>query len=361
MTVKIHLADDSEEWDTIISKSPHGTPFHAWDWLKITEKHTQTKLYPVMGIKDNSPVGVFPLFFQKKGPLRMVFSPPPHAVIPYLGPVLVESNSFKQENREHRYIDFQNSVDTFIKKDLHAQYISFFLPPNLKDPRPFGWSGYSIVPHYDYITDLSPGSDQLFLKISNKKRQDIKRAKKRGMIVEIGGKREYEAILNLMDIRHKQQQKTSFVSRKYMMDIYDAFSGQMTIIVAKIDDEIISGSIDLNYKNIIYSWIGNPRPKNTISPSPNDLIIWESIRYGCENGFRYYVTMSAAENKRLYSYYSSKFDPTLSIRFSVKKKSFFTGILEKIYMDLFRSQARKKRGYYKQIALEKHNSHQDSD
>ena len=154
MTVEIRIANnaDAKEWDTIISESPHGTLFHHWNWLKITEKHTQTKLYPLIGIKNGDPIGVFPLFFQKKGPVRMVFSPPPHAALFYLGPVLTGYDTLRQEKWENMYIDFQNSVENFIKNDLKANYISISLSPALQDPRPFTWSGYTIEPNYDYVS-----------------------------------------------------------------------------------------------------------------------------------------------------------------------------------------------------------------
>ena len=41
------------------------------------------------------------------------------------------------------------------------------------------------------------------------------------MTVEIGGKKEYEKILDLMDIRYAQQGKNITVSREYFLDLYD--------------------------------------------------------------------------------------------------------------------------------------------
>ena len=57
----------------------------------------------------------------------MVFSPPPHAVLFYLGPVIVGYDTLKQEKREINYIGFQNSVEHFITHELKAQYISISL------------------------------------------------------------------------------------------------------------------------------------------------------------------------------------------------------------------------------------------
>lgn len=336
MTFEIRTAnkEDAKEWDEINEKSSHGTIFHQWDWLKITEKHTRTRLYPLIGMKGSHSMGIFPLFFQEKGPVRMVFSPPPHAALFYLGPVLAEYDTIKQEKREINYLGFQNSVEQFINNELNANYISISLSPGLRDPRPFTWSGYSFEPQYDYIIDLSIGLDLLIRTLDKKGRQNLNHAKKRGITVEIGGKKEYERILDLMDIRYAQQGKNVTVSREYFLDLYEVYKDHLKIFVAKAEGEIITGSIDFQYRDTHYSWIGNPKPKRHISPSPNDLLIWESIRYAYEQGFRYYVTMNAAGDKRLHSYYASKFDPELRAHFSVKKYSYLAGILEKGYTNI---------------------------
>jgi CelD/BcsL family acetyltransferase involved in cellulose biosynthesis len=336
MTVDIRIVqnDDAEEWDAINSQSLHGTLFHQWNWLKITEKHTRMKLFPLIGERAGKPIGIFPLFFQKQGPVRMVFSPPPHAALFYLGPALVGYDTVKQERREINYKEFQKSVDSFINDKLKAQYISISLSPTLQDPRPFTWSGYSVVPNYDYVIDLNVGLDYLLQTLDKRGRQNLSHAKKKGITVEIGGKKEYEAILDLMEIRYAQQGKMLTASRYYYQDIYDLYKKNIRVIVAKFNGEIVTGDIDIQYRDTHYSWIGNPKPINHISPSPNDLLIWESIRIAYEEGFRYYVTMNAAGNERLFSYYASKFDPDLMIHFSVKKRSLMSRVLEKVYTNI---------------------------
>jgi hypothetical protein len=338
MTIEIRIAnnDDEKEWNTIISQSFHGTIFHQWNWLKITEKHSEMKLYPLIVMRGNNPLGIIPLFFQKIGPVRMVFSPPPRAALFYLGPVLIGYDKLKQEKRENNYIEFQKHVENFIKYDLKANYINISLSPDLQDPRPFGWAGYTIKMDYDYITDLTIGLDCLLQSLDKRRRQNLNRARKRGISIEMGGKEEFEVILDLMDIRYAQQTLFNMESRRYLLDIYDAYKENIKIFIAKIDDEIISGNIDFQNKDKHYSWIGNPKPKIPLSPSPNDLLIWESIRYAHERGCNYYITMSAAGNKRLHSYYAAKFNPKLNIRFSAKKNSFFTGLLEEGYVSMYK-------------------------
>jgi hypothetical protein len=333
MTVEIRLAqnDDAKEWDEINSKSPHGTLFHQWNWLKITEKHTRTRLYPLIGLKNGIPIGVCPLFFQKKGPARMVFSPPPHAALFYLGPVLTGYDTLSQEKWEHLYIDFHNSVENYIINDLRANYISISLSPALQDSRPFSWSGYAIEPNFDYAVDLSTGIEDLYSSLDRKQRADLKRAKAKGMSVEIGTKKDFETILDLMDIRYTQQAKIVTASRDYFLDLYETYEDNLKIFVVKFEGEIVTGTIDLEYRDTLYCWIGNPKPINPISPSPNDLLISECVRYASEHGLKYHTTFGAAGNERLHTYYATKFNPELRVRYTAIKKSFLTAILKKGY------------------------------
>ena len=338
MTVEIRLArnDEAGEWNRIVSESPHGTLFHQWDWLKIAEKYTRTRLFPIFGIKNGSIIGVFPVFFQKKGPVRMVFSPPPRAAIFYLGPVMAGYDSLRQDQREFLYDNFLKSVDLFIRNDLNANYISVSLSPALQDPRPFSWSGYSIEPAYDYFTDLRKGADYLFQSLDKKQRQDLNRAKKRGISMEIGGEKEIDLIMDLMTNRYEEQEKIVTISPDYLKEIFNNFQNNIRVFVTRYEGETVTGLINLCYRNSIYSWIGNPKPRRLISPSPNDLMAWESIRYGCEQKFDLYVTMGAAGNERLHTYYASKFDPSLSFRFDAKKTSFASGIFEKGYKNVIK-------------------------
>jgi CelD/BcsL family acetyltransferase involved in cellulose biosynthesis len=333
MTVEIRLAkdDDAEEWDTIISQSPHGTIFHQWKWLKIAEKYTGSQLFPVIGMKGQTPVGIIPVFFQRKGPLKMVFSPPPYTSLFYLGPVFVGYDELKQEKREFNYIDFQNSVENFIINDLKANYSRISLTPALQDPRPYTWSGYTISLHFDYVVNIRHESDHLIRAMSKKQRQNLNRAKRRGITVELGGKQEYEKILDLMDSRYAQQGKNVTISREYYRDIYDVYKDNLKIFVGKIDDEIVTGEIDFHYRDTHYSWIGNPKPRERTAPSPNDLVIWDSIQFAKDQGLKYYVTMNAAGNERLHSYYASKGNPTLRAHFSMKKTTFLISVLESGY------------------------------
>ena len=66
-------------WNDTVNKTMNGSLFHTWEWLKIVEKHTHSKLIPLVFFDsdDDKPFGAIPLFLMQKLGLRMFFSPPP--------------------------------------------------------------------------------------------------------------------------------------------------------------------------------------------------------------------------------------------------------------------------------------------
>ncbi|GAB7016036.1 lipid II:glycine glycyltransferase FemX [Methanogenium cariaci] len=338
MNVELYRVDrkNAGEWDEIVHESSHGTIFHTWDWLNIAATHSGFALHPLMGSVNDEPIGLLPLFQKKQFGINLVVSPPPHTALLYLGPVLRFDAVQQQSKRERLYVSFLDAINDYIRQELKAQYVQIFLPPALSDPRPFTWSGYTVKPEYSYVTDLSPGAEHLFLSLPKKKRQDINRAQKRGLTVETGGKHELEAVYNLMVDRYREQGRTVRVPKEYLCEIYDAYPENVKIFVARSEGDIVTGLIDILYENTLLSWIGNPKPLKNISPSPNDLLVWEEIQYCCKQGLTSYVTMGTAGNERLHTYYSSKFNPNLDIRFSAKKCSSFVVCMESAYTNVYK-------------------------
>ena len=198
MTIELKVASDrdAEKWDNIVETSPHGTIFHKWNWLKIAEKYTKSKLYPIIGYKGDSPIGIFPLFYFRKILLKSVFSPPPHTAMPYLGPVMTNYDELKQDKKEMNSIEFQKRIDEFINEKLNANYVYVSLPPGLLDTRQFKWNNYQVEPEFGYIMDISKGAEYVWNKLfSRKLRQDINRAVRRGVTIEEGHKEELEEVL----------------------------------------------------------------------------------------------------------------------------------------------------------------------
>ena len=339
MSIKIETADEeySARWDELVTASPHGTIFHTWKWLKIMEKyswmdlmkrHTKDQLYPLIGLKGSTPVGVFPLFYYRNLLIRCVFSPPLRTAVTYLGPVLADYDQLKQSKRESVFIEFQKHVDEFISSELKPNHIRFRTPPGLFDSRPFKWSGYQVEPSYNYLVDLSKGPDYVWGRFNKKLREDIRRTMNGGISVEEGSKSELEFIYKSVHDRYKEQCLKPETSKDYLLDLYDSFHPKnLRLFVAKHQGDLISGFIATCYKDKFSAWIGFPK-SNLKGLYPNDLLQWEAIKWACEHGFRYYEIMWA--NTPRLRHYKSKYNPKLDLYFSINRFSPFISCLRSL-------------------------------
>jgi len=322
MDIKLANESDSKEWDLIVENSPHGTIFHTWKWLKIVEKHTKTKLYPLIGLKGEEPIGIFPLFYYKKLFIKMVFSPPIKALLLYLGPIVVGHDKLKPSKVESNFIEFQKKVDEFIKLQFRANVIRIRTSPNLLDSRPFKWSGYEVEPLYTYMVDLDKGAEYVWKQQFDKQlRKNINKTISEGVSVDEGSKKDLDFLCSSLTRRFNEQSfKTSGFHEDYLSEIYDSFHAtNLKIFVAEYNGENIGGVTLLYYKNKASLWVGTPKI-SLKGIYPNDLVVWESIKWACDNGFTKYEIMDSGSNPRLQQF-KSKFNLNLSIWFSATKYS----------------------------------------
>jgi len=337
MSIKLRVTEEDErdKWDAMVEASPHGAIFHTWKWLKIMEKHTGSKLYPLIGLKGTTPIGVFPLFYQKKFLIKAVFSPPPNMAIHHLGPLLVDYDNLKQDKKESIFIEFQKQVDDFISSELKPNYIHISSPSGLLDSRPFKWTGYQVEPMYNYLIDLSKGKDYVWGQFKKRLRQNINRAEKRGISIEEGSKEELEMIYDSFIARYEEQHKIPSLSKGYLLDLYEVFSPKnLNIFIAKYKEEFAGGIIDIYYKDKVVSWLGNAKA-NVDGISPNEIVQWEAIKWAIEHGFKYYEELGG--NTPRLCPFKTKYNPNLSIYFSAKKySSFFIKQLETVYRQMFK-------------------------
>ena len=299
MEIEIKIGNEGE-WSKLEDNLEDVTIFHTWKWLKIAEKHTNSRFYPLIGMKGTTPVGIYPLFYFKVFFFNSVFSPPPWLAIPYLGPVMVDYPKLKQDKKESIFIEFQRKVDEFIKTEIKPHYTLIKLSPGILDVRPLKWNGYHVEPIYNYRIDLSKGKNYVWGQFKKNLRQNISRAIKRGISVEEGSKEELERIYESIKMRYNEQSKMTSISKEYLLDLYDAFYPEkMRIFVAKHNGEIVGGMVDLYHKKKVISWLGNVK-MNVASVSPNELLQWEAIRYTIEYGMNYYEDNLNLSNKTIY-------------------------------------------------------------
>jgi hypothetical protein len=317
MELKIAADTDLTLWDGIVQRSQNGTLFHTWKWLKLMEKHAIlkktgmqlcAKLYPVMLMEKNTPVGIYPIFIFKTPLINYCYSPPSFVETIFLGPLFPDIDTMKQEKKQIFLHDIQILIDRFIKKDQKANYVQINMSPGYEDCRSFKWAGYNVEPEYTYHIDLSIGTDQIWKSFNRSLRYYIGKAKNDGITIAEGNK---EDAFYLYDLLKKRKRINS--PKEFIGDAFDQFfPDHIKVFIAMAGSERLSGIIIIIHRDKVSFWVGAPRYSYK-GLSPNELVLWESIRWAGEHGYKIFEIVGADDyslfpfkrkfNGKIISYY----------------------------------------------------------
>jgi len=335
MEIKIAEELNQQQWDSLVDHSQNGSIFYTWKWLKLVEKYsymrivgikTNSKFYPLFLIENGKPTGIYPLFFFKTPLSTFCYSPPSNVELLFLGPLFPEINTMNQEKKQVFLQNVQVLVDRFIRKDLNANYIQINTPPGFDDCRFFKWGGYNVEPRYTYDINLSSGLDPLWKNFSRSLRYYIKKAKKEGITVTEGSKEDAFFIYDLLKGRGRIKSSKEFIG-----EIFNQFfPDHIKVFIAKASsEERLCGIITIIEKDRVRFWVGAPKCSYK-GLSPNELVLWESIRWAYEQGFKIFEIEGADDyslypfkrkfNGNVMTYYQMKWlSPSLSILSSLHR------------------------------------------
>jgi hypothetical protein len=338
MELKIADESDQQNWDAVVERSSNATLFHTWKWLKLMEKYSTLQntgirsgvtFFPLFLMERGCPVGVYPLFCFKKFFFNFTYSPPPHMGILYLGPIFPDIETMKEDKKQILLVDVQKEIDRFIKKDLKSTSIQIKTPPGFEDCRSFKWGGYNVEPEYTYHIDLNRGTDQIWKSFNRSLRYYIGKAKDAGITVAEGNKEDAFYLYDLLKNRRRINSP-----KEYIGDVFDHFfPAHIKVFIAMAGSERLSGIIITIHKDKVSFWVGAPKYLYK-GLSPNELVLWESIRWASEQGYKIFEIVGADDyslfpfkrkfNGKIIPYYQMKwFSPYFkafsSLYYSLKK------------------------------------------
>ena len=320
MKITIRKCVDGKIWDELVEKSVKSTTFHRWDWLKIVEKHSGTKLNPLIASMGSNDVGIIPVFTKKTKGMKLAFSPPPKCALTYLGPLSIQYDKvLKYQTMEKTMHSYMDAFIKYIKTEYKPNYTRLNLSPGYNDVRPLTWNNYDTSPEYTYISDISGGEDAIFSNYQKQLRTDLKKTIKEGVTVKEGGKQELNKIHDELISRFTEQGLQTNITKEYLNDLYKKFHNkEMNIFYASYQGEQVGGFICITHPDRASYWAGGG--KTTIKGIyPNDLLQYETMKWAHEKGYKKYEIVDAGD-KRL-RHFKSKFNPQLKNWFQTEKYS----------------------------------------
>jgi len=259
-------------WDAFVSQSPTGTLFHTTKWLKTTGTpfrifgcYRQDSLIGGMAVEIVGPKAAGHSDFTIGGG---------SVNCPYLGVVLpTPSKKYLTTLTQHR--DILNSLACHVRDQFAS--IDCRMGPNVIDMQPFMWADYSISLRYTYRIDLSD-LGVAWNNMTDKRRNDIRRAQRDGIIVDDQGS--MQDILSLL--KGTLQRRRRAVRFNELADRRDQMlraDNQCRAFVARERSGQAVGGIYMVWdeKCAYYLWGGYGT--TAAHRGAGALAIWEAIRY----------------------------------------------------------------------------------
>lgn len=310
-SIKVEEVGDGyrKPWNDVVEQTPHGTPFHQFEFLETIERHADADLRPLVGRVDDDPVGVFPLFeWQSAAPLQVAFSPPPKMGLYLLGPVVIEPGDSPAVER--RYGEFVRGCLDWMRSELGASYVHVETTCRFGDVRPFAWRDYDVTPRFTYLVDLNREQEDLFMSFSGDARRNVRKCRDddTDCAVEVGDTESIGRIVASVNDRYAEQGESFSLDPAFVTDLYTALpDGQVRPYVTTVDGEFAGGMIALEHGDTIYRWQGGTVPD--VELPVNDFLDWHIMQDALNRDLRWYDLVGA--NTERICEYKAKFDPEL--------------------------------------------------
>lgn len=322
MTIEIYEFDDRrrDEWDRYVERSGDASLFHQYRALEIQASHSDAELHPLVGFHNEEPVGLYPVFEIRKGPVKTAFSPPPNIRVPYLGPVMITTDPIKRRKLERRRHEFIEQCTDWIDREISPTYSHVRVGDYYTDMRIFQWGGFVATPRYTYNVDLTPDEDDLLRTFSRNARRNIRDGEDAAANISVGGRDDLEAILSVVESRYDEQDIDFGVPPEFVLELYDALpDGQIRPYVYRDDGEFVSGIIVTHFGEMVSRWMGGVRTERSDRVAVNDLLDWRIMCDAKREGRVRYDLVGA--NTRRLNRYKAKYNPELVTFYHVERGS----------------------------------------
>lgn len=314
-----HAGDDRGEWNRAVERSPQATPLHRYEAVRLLARESGTSFQLLMGHKGQEPVGLFPVFRRRRGPLTMLFSPPKDVGVHTLGPALLNHEKLKRRKAEKRNRRFVQQCLDRLEDDVDPDSVEVQTVPGYGDVRPFLWNGFDAEMDYTYVVDLTQGADSLFDQFSSEVRRKVRSEDAERLTVERGDAIDAGRIAKQVEERYDgRQEKYMGISPRLAEDLFEALpDDRIRAHVCRVDGEFVGGGITLETDDAAYRWQGFPKAEADFPV--NDLLDWHIIQDAIDRDKTRYDLVGAM-NARL-SEYKSKFAPEIVPTYVVRAES----------------------------------------
>jgi FemAB-related protein (PEP-CTERM system-associated) len=275
------IEEDQKSWDDFVNISKDSTIFHKIAWKKVVEKTYGHKAIYLYADKNDENIGVLPLFLMKSRLFGNKIVSTPFA--PYTGvcaenklvrDLLIKKAKSIAEEMEVDFLELRSRYENVQNLILNDKFVTVILK-------------------------LSKNPDFLWNNFRKSMRRYVRKALNHGLKTNMGHiylKDFYEIYTQSMN-----EKGTPNHSYLFFKNILNEFPDNSDIMVVENHGEIIGSILLLSFKDdLIYGW--GASQSEFLHLNPNYLLLWESINYGCRNGFSHFDFGRSLPNKGTFNF-----------------------------------------------------------
>ncbi|ACL16194.1 GNAT family N-acetyltransferase [Methanosphaerula palustris] len=281
-----------QKWDDFLQKNDDSNVFQQFGWKEIIRKVYGPKPYYLVAEDESGTIcGSLPLFlvtgllFKKK-----LISVP---YVPYGGICCTDDTVREKLLLETLLLVEKLKIDNLEIRSDHCQISPF---DDINSPLSM-YTNYST-----FFLDLSKSVDQAWADIGKNKRNRVRKGESLGLKYEIcnGDNDSIDEFYEVYSVNMRRL-GTPVHDKRFFRAISSTFKDTMYVANVLFHNDVICSQILLGYKDILISGWGSSLPECR-KFSPTNLLDWNSINFGHENGYNWLDFGRSPVNSGNYNY-----------------------------------------------------------
>jgi len=295
------MDDFINKWSDFVYNHPDGNIFQTPEMYEIYQKTVNYEPI-IVSIQNNKKniIGILLAVIQKEGS-GFIGKLSSRSVV-WGGPLVKDNDPLILDKILQKYNKLVSSKVIFTQF-RNINDLNHFKPI-------FKKNGFKFENHLDIINNLELSENKLWENLSRDRKKSIKLALKSLTIKDISNDKKmiletYKVIASIYD-----RIKLPIPHITFFYNIYDVLNKKnyFKTFAAYYNDKLIGVRIVLCYKDLIYDWYAGS-DESYLKYRPNDILPWEIMKWGKQNGFKRFDFGGAGKPNKPYGVreYKKKF------------------------------------------------------
>jgi FemAB-related protein (PEP-CTERM system-associated) len=319
LLIRVLKTNENHLWDKYVDAHPQGTIYHLTGWRDVVNKAFNHRTYYFVAVEKSESHddgrcinirGVLPLVQMKN-----FFFGNRLISMPYVdfGGILADSPDIENQLIKEA-IELLESCSSKILELRHAEL--FIQCKNCESNNCFGFHKCFLTKQKYYkkndlklalntlkfrmLLSLPNCSEELFNSFKSKLRSQIRKPTKEGLYCKIGELELLNDFYSVISINMRDL-GSPVHSKNFFRLILSEFQEYVKIFLVFKDAQPLACSLVFGFKNILFNpWASALKKYNSLSP--NMLLYWTMLRYGCDNGYEYFDFGRSTPNEGTYKF-----------------------------------------------------------